>query len=117
MPAPRPGTLIVVQRDLAELAAAHGVATSYENWEQREVDVEPDVVVAVLAQLGVDASGPGSIAAALADVRAARESGTLPPTVVLREGATRELAGPARVEFEDGTSREFDSIERCASSR
>ena len=96
--------------DLAELAAAHGVATHYENWEQREVDVEEDVVVAVLAQLGVHAETSESIATALADARTARESGALPPTVVLRSGSTRELAAPALVEFEDGTSREFDSV-------
>ncbi|HEX3589215.1 MAG TPA: 4-alpha-glucanotransferase [Pseudonocardiaceae bacterium] len=96
--------------DLAELAAAHGVATHYENWEQREVDVEEDVVVAVLAQLGVHAETSESIATALADARTARDSGALPPTVVLRSGSTRELAAPALVEFEDGTSREFDSV-------
>jgi 4-alpha-glucanotransferase len=99
-----------VYEDLAALAAAHGVATSYENWEQREVAVDDDVVVAVLAQFGVDASTPGAVAAALATVRAVRESGALPPTVVKRVGATLELSATATVELEDGGVLELDSV-------
>ncbi|HEY3747984.1 MAG TPA: 4-alpha-glucanotransferase [Pseudonocardiaceae bacterium] len=94
--------------DLAALADAYGVATSYENAEQREVVVDDDVVVAVLAQFDVAASDPESVRRELAAVRAAREGVALPPTVVLRSGATRQLNGPAVVELEDGTHRDVD---------
>ena len=33
---------------LAQLAAAHGVATSYEDWSGAPVDVAPTAVVALL---------------------------------------------------------------------
>ncbi|MFD1150115.1 4-alpha-glucanotransferase [Saccharothrix hoggarensis] len=80
--------------ELAALAEAHGVATFYEDAGQRRADVEPDVVVAVLAQLDVDASTPEAVRRALA-------APTPPPrTVVLREGDV--LDGPGSVELEDG---------------
>jgi len=41
---------------LVELAGAYGVATSYWDWQGRLVHVDPDVVVAVLGVLGVDAT-------------------------------------------------------------
>ncbi len=99
-----------MQSELARLAAAYGVATSYENWEQREVAVDDDVVIAVLAQFDIDASTPESVVAALAAVRAVRESGALPPTVVKRVSATLELSSPAVVELEDGSALELDSV-------
>lgn len=93
-------------RDLRALADAHGVATRYENAEQREVEVDPDIVVAVLAQFGVDASTPEAVRRELAAVREARETTALPPTIVLREGATHELPEPAALHLEDGSRRE-----------
>ncbi|MFB9925778.1 4-alpha-glucanotransferase [Amycolatopsis halotolerans] len=92
--------------ELAELAAAHGVATRYENADQVEVQVDPDVVIAVLAQLDVDAGSPQAIQRELAAVREARASQALPPTVVVRAGQGRELGRPATVELEDGTARD-----------
>ncbi|EWC63910.1 4-alpha-glucanotransferase (amylomaltase) [Actinokineospora spheciospongiae] len=47
-----------MDESLAALAAAHGVAVSYENGDREQVEVDPDVVVAVLAQLGVDPGDP-----------------------------------------------------------
>jgi 4-alpha-glucanotransferase len=91
-----------VDSDLADLADAYGVATHYENWEQREVAVDDDVVVAVLAQFDVDASTPEAISAELAKVRRAREGNALPPTVVVREGRPRTVPEPAVVWLEDG---------------
>ncbi|HEX3649298.1 MAG TPA: 4-alpha-glucanotransferase, partial [Pseudonocardiaceae bacterium] len=93
--------------DLVELAAAHGVATRYENADQREVVVDEDVVVAVLAQLDVAAGTAADVGRELAAVRAAR-SGGLPPTVVLRAGTTRPVPGPGTVILEDGSRREVD---------
>jgi 4-alpha-glucanotransferase len=90
----------MIQPDLAALARAHGVATSYLDWADREVEVSPDTVVAVLGHLGVDASTPEGVAAALADVAAAPWRRLLPPTVVVRgDAAVREVVvrGPAEV--------------------
>ncbi|MBB2936254.1 4-alpha-glucanotransferase [Amycolatopsis bartoniae] len=94
--------------DLSALAAAYGVATRYENSEQREVVVDDDVVVAVLAQFGVDASSPASIRRELAAVRETRERTALPPTLVLRAGTGHDAGGPAVLHLEDGTRREID---------
>ncbi|NIH80079.1 4-alpha-glucanotransferase [Amycolatopsis viridis] len=96
--------------DLTALAHAHGVATRYENAEQREVEVEPDVVVAVLAQFGVDASGPDAVRRELAAVRERRAATLLPPTLVLREGTEHDAGGRAVVHLEDGTRREIERM-------
>jgi 4-alpha-glucanotransferase len=77
---------------LAELAAAHGVATAYEDWQGRLTPVAPEVVAAVLDVLGVDPTG------------AAAPEPRPPATVVVREGATRATAHRA-VLLEDGTER------------
>ncbi|WP_432845157.1 4-alpha-glucanotransferase [Amycolatopsis sp. CA-161197] len=94
-----------VSPELAELAAAYGVATHYENSDRLEVQVEAEVVVAVLAQFDVDASNEESIRRALEGVRSARASADLPPTLVVRAGDTRELGREVTVELEDGTTR------------
>ncbi|MFI5611460.1 4-alpha-glucanotransferase [Amycolatopsis sp. NPDC051903] len=104
IPAEPPGP--DVSPELAELAGAYGVATSYENSDRVEVRVEADVVVAVLAQFDVDASTEDAVRRALEEVRAARASADLPPTVVVRAGRTRELGREVTVELEDGTTRE-----------
>jgi 4-alpha-glucanotransferase len=75
-----------VRRDLEELAAAHGVATSYVDWSGRRVDVEEPAVVAALAALDVDASTDGAIAGALAAAEEAPWRRMLPPSVVVRGG-------------------------------
>ncbi|GHF35833.1 4-alpha-glucanotransferase [Streptomyces mashuensis] len=93
--------------DRARLASLHGVDTSYEPAPGHRVPVPEDTVVAVLAALGVDASTPRAVRAALdAHEQAARDR-LLPPTVVLQEGSGRELTGlPAGstvlVDTEDG---------------
>ncbi|NUT93015.1 MAG: 4-alpha-glucanotransferase [Saccharothrix sp.] len=79
---------------LAALADAHGVATWYEDAEQKRADVDPDVVVAVLAQLGVDASTPEAVRAALTAPRPE------PRTLVLHAGD--RLDGPGTLTLEDG---------------
>ncbi|MEV4317010.1 4-alpha-glucanotransferase [Actinocrispum sp. NPDC049592] len=78
-----------VDEALAALAAAHGVATWYEDADQRRVEVDRTVVLEVLEQLEVD---PGA---------SARRKG-LPDTVVVRQGA-RFRTGRAVVRAEDGT--------------
>ncbi|MGN9812521.1 4-alpha-glucanotransferase [Micromonospora sp. BQ11] len=96
-----------MDRGLVALAQAHGVATSYEDWLHRRVEVAPETVVAVLGLLGVDATGPAAIADALAEVQA-RDPHALPPTVVLTAGDTRPLPGPATVLLEEGGTRRAD---------
>lgn len=67
---------------LARLAALHGVATSYERSPGRSVPVPEDTVTAVLAALGVDASGPAAVAAAIEAYEAAERDRLLPATLV-----------------------------------
>ncbi|MEV6877316.1 4-alpha-glucanotransferase [Amycolatopsis sp. NPDC051128] len=96
---------IPARRPLHELADLHGVATRYENADQVWVDVADDVVVAVLGQFGVDATGEEAIAAALTAAREARSAAVLPPAIVVREGTGRRLGVDAEVVLEDGTRR------------
>ncbi len=94
-----------VQDDLAELAAAYGVATSYRDSGESIVEVDPAVVVDVLAALDVDASSPSSIAEAL---RVHRDAYALPPTIVAPTDLV--LPGPGELVLEDGTVRQVSSL-------
>ncbi|GAA3439738.1 hypothetical protein GCM10018954_093590 [Kutzneria kofuensis] len=91
---------------LVELADAHGVATWYEGSERRRVEVPADVVVSVLAKLGVKADTPEAIREALAEVK--RDE--LPPTIVLRAGETRPLPTTATIRTEDGRTIQTDEV-------
>ncbi|HEY3504696.1 MAG TPA: 4-alpha-glucanotransferase [Actinocatenispora sp.] len=84
---------------LADLAAAAGVACAYTDGAGRRVDVSPDVVVAVLAQLDVDAATPTAVRRSLAELRARR-----PATVTVPAG--RAYPVPAGIlRDEDGGER------------
>lgn len=93
---------------LATLAAAHSVATSYLDQQDNTVQVSERAVVAALAALGVDASGPAAIEAALAEQQAAPWRRLLPCGLVVREGepAIVDVRAPAGAELavhtEDG---------------
>ncbi|GAB1642917.1 4-alpha-glucanotransferase [Krasilnikovia sp. MM14-A1259] len=91
--------------DLAALAAAHGVATWYEDWHSERRDVSSATVIGVLGLLGVDARTPQDVARELAAVRRARRRRRLPGTVVVRLGRTHPLAAPATIVTEDGGQR------------
>jgi 4-alpha-glucanotransferase len=95
---------VPVSGPLAALAAAHGVATEYEDQLHRTVQVPAESVVAVLGALGVDATSPRAVDDARREVD--RRS-SLPPVVVLRTGESRQVAvsGPAELQLEDGTAR------------
>ncbi|MFJ7159230.1 4-alpha-glucanotransferase [Streptomyces sp. NPDC101118] len=67
---------------LARLAAVHGVATSYEPSEGVSVPVADATVVAVLAALGVDASTPAAVSAALRAAEDEAAARLLPATLV-----------------------------------
>jgi 4-alpha-glucanotransferase len=89
---------------LHQLADLHGVATRYENADQEWVEVEDDVVVAVLRQFGVDATSDEAIAEAL---RVREAPGRLPPTIVLKAGSSRALGVDGEVVLEDGSRRQI----------
>ena len=95
-----------MDKELAQLAEAHGVAVSYDDWSGKRVEVQPEAVVAALSALGVDASSPDSIRAALADAEEAPWRSLLPPSVVVRgpeQVVVRAAAEPTLVvELEDG---------------
>ncbi len=88
---------------LQELAKAHGVATWYEDWHQRRVEVDPDVVVAVLGKLGVDATRPRTVRAELRAARA--RSALLAPTLVVRRGERPPKVPDGDLRAEDGGVR------------
>lgn len=86
---------------LDRLAAAHGVATRYQNWQGFRVPVARGTVVAVLGLLDVDATTPAAARAALDEVT------NRPPatgTIVLTEGETAAVP-PGVLRLEDGTER------------
>ncbi len=69
---------------LVELARRHGVATEYEDWTGRHVDVPETTLVAVLAALGVPAATEEDRAAALVAHDRDYWGRALPPTIVGR---------------------------------
>jgi 4-alpha-glucanotransferase len=95
---------VTVDPQLARLAALHGVATSYEDQLHRPVAVAAESVVAVLAALGVDASGPRRIRDALAEA----EHASSPGVVVLRQSQRRGGVGRGVLHLEDGNQHEID---------
>ncbi len=98
------------QDDLAELAAAYGVATSYRDASERTVEVDADVVVDVLAALDVDASSSEAVRAALAE----RSRRDLPPTIVAPTDL--ELPGPGELTLEDGSVRSVSALDEATTA-
>ena len=80
MTAPRPAE--PPSEDLSRLAALHGVATTYSPSPDRTVAATATAVSLALAALGVDASTPEAVRAALAAGEHERAERLLPPTVV-----------------------------------
>ncbi|MFH8368895.1 4-alpha-glucanotransferase [Streptomyces sp. NPDC018031] len=95
----------------ARLAELHGVSTSYEPAPGRTVRVSEDTVVAVLAAMGVDATTPGAVRAALDRHAHGERNRLLPPCVVARPGRPPRLQLPPgtalRVDTEDGRTRDW----------
>ncbi|SHK78441.1 4-alpha-glucanotransferase [Streptomyces yunnanensis] len=75
----------------ARLARLHGIATSYEPAPGRTLHLTDDTVVAVLAALGIDASTPQAVRAALAAHDETTGRALLPPTVTARAGRPPRL--------------------------
>ena len=90
--------------DLRRLAAAHGVATSYNNERREPVEVDADVVVRVLGLLDVEAGTEDDRRRELARLEELDRAGVLPPTVAVRiDGRPHPLAGAVALIGEDGT--------------
>lgn len=73
---------------LAELASLHGILTDYTDiWDLQHAVAEP-TLVALLAELSVDANTPQAIEAAIQAYHAARWREILPAAMVVREGVS-----------------------------
>jgi 4-alpha-glucanotransferase len=109
---------VTLDPDLAEWAAAHGVATTFDDW--RGVATQPPVatVIALLAALGVEATSPATIRASLQAAREAPWRRMLPPYLVVRAGRSTRVGvhvphgAPVRVRLalEDGGIRELAQL-------
>lgn len=71
---------------LHELAAAHGVGTSYWGWDGVERSVPASTLHGVLAALGIPSHGTEEMQRSLHEARLAPWRRILPPVLVLREG-------------------------------
>ena len=78
---------------LQQLAAAHGVATAYEDWSGRQVEVSRNAVVAALAAFDVEADTAETIAYELRRVEESRWRPGLPPCMVLVSPGAVEVVG------------------------
>jgi 4-alpha-glucanotransferase len=99
-----------VDSELIELAAAHGVATSYRDGDRRPVQVDPEVVVRVLGLLDVDAGSPGARRDALAEARDRAVGGRLPGTIAARTDRARPLPAAGVLVDAAGGRREVTEI-------
>ncbi|BBF99435.1 MULTISPECIES: 4-alpha-glucanotransferase [Pseudonocardia] len=88
-----------VDPELAEIADAYGVATSYLDGTRTEKPIDAAVVRNVLGLLEIDVSGPGAQRVALAG---ARQRAPLPATIGHRADRSRPLPGRGRLTATDG---------------
>lgn len=110
---------------LKQLADAYGVATEFNDYKDRHVDVAEDVVIKVLAALGVDASTPESIQQALDDHELRLWRRTLPPVVVMRQGqdswvnahVQAGLPTQATLHLEQGGVRHIEQVDNWTADR
>lgn len=80
-----------ISPDLANLADAMGVATSYEDYLKRPVAVGAEAVRLALSAMGLDVSTPDAVAAALRGVIETRRQRALPASIVVRAGEQRHI--------------------------
>jgi 4-alpha-glucanotransferase len=105
--------------ELSRLAAAHGVALDFWDFQGQHRIISAKAIAAVLEALGVDVSTPEAVHAAIADLDNAPWRAPLPPSTVLREGSDAHLpvhvtdgtGVTARVELEDGSSRDLEQLD------
>ncbi|WP_278801171.1 4-alpha-glucanotransferase [Bifidobacterium pullorum] len=75
-----------LKRPLIRLAKACGVSTSYIDQLGAYVEIRDEVLVSVLASLGVDASNPAAISKSLLETECRRREQLVPPTVLAITG-------------------------------
>ncbi|MDT0612777.1 4-alpha-glucanotransferase [Streptomyces lancefieldiae] len=95
--------------DLTRLAALHGVATSYSPAPDRTVAASATAVTLALAALGVDASTPRAVRAALAARESELRDRLLPPTVVGLVGRSDGGTPAALAALPEGTRLRVDT--------
>lgn len=95
-----------VTPELAEIAAAHGVATSYLDGTRTEKRIDAGVVRRILGLLDVDVAGPGAERVALAGAREKASARTPPPTIGHRSDRARPVPGRGRLTATDGRAAE-----------
>ena len=99
---------------LAALAAAAGIAPTWDDVTGRRHVVPPETTHALLAAMGLGAATTGEARDRLAEMAANRERRRLPPVCVMQEGAAGAVAvgidtgargtvAPLRLTCEDGT--------------
>lgn len=71
-----------LKRPLIRLAKACGVSTSYIDQLGAYVEIRDEVLVAVLASLGVDASNPAAVSKSLLETECRQREQLVPPTVL-----------------------------------
>ena len=106
-------------RPLIRLAQACGVATSYIDQLGAYVEIADDVLVDVLASLGIDASTPEAVDAAILDVDCRNRGRLVPPTIIATVGsdtkvtirAARESIINVSIAYENGETWQVD-VER-----
>lgn len=80
-----------LKRPLIRLAKACGVSTSYIDQLGAYVEIRDEVLVAVLASLGVDASNPGAISKSLLETECRQREQLVPPTVLAITGRANNV--------------------------
>ena len=104
---------------LRRLAEAHGVSTEYWDYQGHYAAPSQETLEAVLAAMGVRASTQEEIATSLKEVELAPWRRVLPPSVVVRGGASHVLVVHvpdgavvrAKVDLEDGGVRRLAQAE------
>ncbi|MGH8891159.1 MAG: 4-alpha-glucanotransferase, partial [Acidothermaceae bacterium] len=113
-PEPDPG----LDPRLAELAALHGVATTFGNWRGGAAQASSSAIRQVLSALGVEAADSSAVEVALVDARSAAWRRMLPRYVVARGGHPCQVAmhvphgDPAAmaIRLADGSERELRQL-------
>lgn len=80
-----------LKRPLIRLAKACGVSTSYIDQLGAYVEIRDEVLVAVLASLGVDASNPAAISKSLLETECRQREQLVPPTVLAITGRANNV--------------------------
>ena len=80
-----------LKRPLIHLAKACGVSTSYIDQLGAYVEIRDEVLVAVLASLGVDASNPAAVSKSLLETECRQREQLVPPTVLAITGRANNV--------------------------